>query len=251
MAKPASGATLDSGGSLYSALTAAGSAVWAMLEGSGSTSADSSGNGHTLTKDSSVSWTTIAGEAALAFAGSTGQAAAVSSSISVSGASSWSFAWRAKQTSGGTLGIYAGKDSGSVAFLGSFAGLYIWLRSANTTDYLFADTDFTTDHDWLMVYDQPAARLHLYKDGTETAASPLTISGNDAAWVIASLGSGNDGAGTWSLVGTMTYAYLMAGYAATGTDASNLHSNPYSIFSSGGGGSVVPQASYYNLLLRA
>ncbi len=49
MSKPSSGATLDSGNALYSHLTASGSAVWALLEGSGSTSADSSGNSNTLT----------------------------------------------------------------------------------------------------------------------------------------------------------------------------------------------------------
>ncbi len=253
MAKPASGATLDTGNSLYSALTAAGSAVWAMLEGSGNTSADSSGNGHGLSLDVSVSWSTNGGgEAVLACAGSSGTACAVTSPPAMGGSSTWSLAFRMQTTAGGVLQALAGNNSNSVLFADD--GNFTDYAPSSGNAFLFSGSgaiDWHTDADWLLVVDQGGGFVRLYRNGVEVGDSPKALGVNDSGFTFSALGSGYNGSGLFALVGTMTYAYLMAGYAATSTDAGNLHSAPYAIFSSGGGGSVIPQASYYNLLLRA
>lgn len=238
MGKPASGASLDAGNSLYSHLTAAGSAVWAMLEGSGTTSADSSGNGHGLTLDGTCSWSTDgAGNAIVTYGGAAGgHACAVTGPPDLAGTSSWSFAWRGKITGANTFNVFAGGEA-SGSNIDFVKGVRLEFDSKAGGSYKFDSyaTDFLNDHDYLLVYDQPNARLHLYVDGAEVTGSPLTVASNDAAVKFASLGAGFDGSDSFSILGSLTYGYLMAGYAASSTDASNLHADPYSIFSAGGG----------------
>ena len=85
--KPASGSTLDSGNALFTSLVA----VWGMLEGSGATSADSTGNGHTLTTNgSNVTWSTDSNtDPVLAVSASTANAIPIASPITLLGNASW------------------------------------------------------------------------------------------------------------------------------------------------------------------
>lgn len=222
---------LDAGNSLYSVLTAAGSAVWGMLEGAGGTSADSSGNGHGLTLDGSVTWSTNGGgEAILACAGSSGTACAVTSPVTFGSSSAWSLAFRAKTTASSYQTITGNNGSGQ-NWLAANDGNFIYYSPTSGNAQLFlSETDFHTDADWMLVIDGPNSRIHLYRNGVECVDSPKTMSGADSGFSLHAIASGYDASGSFSLVGTFTYAYLMAGYAANSTDASNLHADPYSIF---------------------
>ncbi len=235
MSKPASGASLDSGNSLYSALTAAGSAVWAMLEGgSSSTSADSSGNGHTLALTAPFTWSTDgSGNAIIRCAGATTDGMIVTSPPTMGGTDSWSLAFRFHQTTSGARGIVAGDDAGGL-FVWGFTGNFLAVHSSlgSYAGIFTGTTSFTADADYLLVFNHAAGQIHLYKDGVEDGSSPQTVS--SVPGVFTSICGGNDGTGTNSLIGSITYAYLMKGYAASGTDATTLHSDPYAIFATGG-----------------
>ncbi len=192
-----------------------------MLEGSGGTSADSSGNGHTLTLDGTVTWTTIGGEAALAFSGTAAHAAAITSPPAMGDTANWSLAWRGKQTTSGAAGVFTGDEAGGVVWM--FGTVELDYKSiGGAADYPFtSETVFTSDHNWLLAVDHTNGAIHLYKDGTEVSGSPL-LSAGLFGLTFKDIGAGYDNAGGFALVGTMTYAYLMAGYVATGTDATNL-----------------------------
>ncbi len=241
MAKPASGTALDTGNALFTSLTA----VWGMLEGTGTTSADSTGNGHTLTLNTSgsgVTWSTDANaDACLAFAGCTTVAAPITSPIAFNGTASYSFAWRGKQTSADSNGIFAGNENNGslVQFLFWSSGTLFRART-NTigqVDYDFGITSAVTEANWLLVYDQPGAKLHLWQNGVESGTG-MTVTTNQAGMTWRSLGSGYDAVGDLVLIGKLSYGYLWSGRALTGSDASTLNSNPYVIFQSGGGGGV-------------
>ncbi len=252
MAKPASGATLDSGGSLYSQLTAAGSAVWAMLEGSGGTSADSSGNGHTLTLAAWATWgTNGGGEAIINCAASSGQTLAITSPIHIASTTSWSLAFRLAGAAAGINASFGRASSSNSTVFWAYDtnfGYYVNPISGNNI-VLSGATDWHTDANWLLVVDAPGLKIQLYRNGSEVSGSPYTITGPDTEFYFVALGSGYDASGVNALIGSMTYAYLMNGYAASSSDATALNANPYSIFSTGGG-SIIPLASYYNQLLR-
>lgn len=244
MAKPASGTPLNTEHALYTSLAAA----WGMLEGSDGTSADSTGNGHTLTLGTGLTWTTISGEAALDSDGSTtGQALAITSPIACAGTSPWSFAWRAKQDASDNDGMIAGNENngGANSFIWFQGGTSLFFRSNAPSSYSFTGlTNFTADANYLLVWDQAGdAKLHLYKDGSEIGTG-MSVTANDAAITFRSLASGYDGAGLFALTGTITYAYLWSGRALTSADASTLHADPYVIFDTEGGASNMFNAAW-------
>ncbi len=235
MAKPASGTGLDTGSSLYSVLTAVGSAVWGLLEGSGSTSADSSGNGHTLTPDATATWSTNgAGEAILACSGTSGNTCPITSPIALASTSAWSFAFRLKVNVTATYESVFGASNNDLLVNDTSIAAYRSISGAQANFTSAGAIDWVTDADWLLTVDGLSSlKVRLYHNGTEVGDSPKTIAAGDSQFTFSSLGSP---ASTFQFAGTLTYGYLMNGYVATGTDASNLHSNPYFIFSTGGGG---------------
>src|SRR5208283_3710507 len=173
MAKPAPGTAINTSDSqgLATGLLAA----WGMLEGSGSTSADSTGNGYTLTLDGTVSWTTIGSDPALSFAGSPStpyKPASLASELIRAGASTndWSVAFRAKQTVSGTNGMVFG-DAATPDYCWLDGGNYLEF-SATVANYNFTGvTLFTADHDYVLSYNHTGTQLSLYQDGTLIAAA--------------------------------------------------------------------------------
>lgn len=227
MAKPASGTALDTGHSLYANLLHA----WAFLEGSGSTTADSR-NGNTLTIGGTAAWATNgAGEPIIDMPSASGSQLDPASDVTLSNAQTWSLAWSAKQDVSGTAGIFAGNgSSSSSSFLFFNGGSLLRYRPLDPgVDSDFSGvTDFTQDDDWVLVFDQPNARLHLYRNGSEVSGSPDTTSvlGDFA---ITRLGSGGNSA-SFALVGDMTYFYVWDGRALSGAEAATLAVDPYVIF---------------------
>lgn len=231
MAKPASGTGLDTGSAFYSGLAA----VWAFLEGSGGTSADSKGsNGLTL---NSGSWSTdAAGDACWHVGSAAANPVALASAIAYDGTTAWSIAWRGKQDANNANGMMLGNDSGT---------RYLWYEGGSDIDYASSagasrfnsNTDFTTERDYVLAYDpsDPIAGFassRLFTNGSADAQNPRL--GADLRFD--RLMAGYDGTSTLGLVGTLSYFYLWSGRTLTQSEASTLHSNPYAIFSTGGGG---------------
>lgn len=228
MAKPASGTALDSGHPLFSQLTH----VWAFLEGSGTTSADSKGS-NDLTLDASTSWDTSADGAVLSMATALSAPASLGTPVVFDGTQSWSIAFSAKQDADGTAGMVLGDNTNNDA--------NIWFRSDSSKYARYTDdagTDrtfnaagvypFTSLDNYLVVYDQTAGTVELYKNGASlqslSASGTLTIN---------TLGNGYS-TSSFSLVGDISYVYIMDGYAASSTDAGNLNTNPFAIFQGSG-----------------
>ncbi len=231
MAKPANGATLNTGHALYTSLAA----VWAMLEGSGGTTADLTGS-HNLTLGDSAVWTTIGGEAAISIpspAGLTAQPLAVASPFTLSAASPWSIAWRGKESADNGAGMTIGdKDDTSNFVWMSGNNDFLRFRSSNTTDHDFALSLFTTDANYLLAWDQAGdGKVHLYKDGSQVGTGVASTTSN-AGLSIDTVGNAYSGQ-NFALNGTLTYCYVWSGRALNSTDASTLHSDPYVFLSAG------------------
>jgi hypothetical protein len=237
------GYLINSGDSLAAYLKA----VWYIAAGTSGT--DSTGNGYTLSFDSSVSSGTDGmSDPCLSEATTMKPVATVASGgFTLSG--SWSIAWRAKQTSSGTSGMIIGDhtDASGHSFVWFNGGSNLRFRNSSGTDYNFgAVTVFTSDHDWLLVYDQPNALLHLYQDGTEIGSG---TSVSDGTLKVTSVGTAYGLTGSvdeYSLVGTMTYCYVWQGRALTNADAQALavnYSTPGNSYrflrAPGGGGQIV------------
>lgn len=241
MAKPASGSTLNTGHTLYSSLAA----CWAMLEGSGTTSADSRGS-RTLTfagGGTPPTWSTDgAGDAVIAIGTAIANPLALASSLTLSSANAWSLAWRAKQDASGTAGIVCGSSTTSNNFLFFNGVTALRYRNSTPTDYDYASAQpFTTDANYLLTYDPAAASgtLRLYKDAAEVSGSPKTsVTGS---LVMATLG-GVSSVNTFALVGTITYLYVWDGRTLDGAEASALHADPYEFFGAGGAEPAAPSS---------
>jgi hypothetical protein len=229
MAKPASGTTVNGGHALATGLAAA----WGFLENSGSSSADSTGNGHTLTLDASVTWSTDGnGDICISAPNDTTRVAAVASTITLPGNQPWSIAWRSKQTTSGLNGMVLGNDTNQTDFIWMRGTSYLRFRPGDSTgadDLDFSPTVFTADHDYLMVYNG-STQMHLYKDGAEVASSPITLPTSGHGDIsVQSVGSGYSG-DSFCLIGTMTYCYVWSNRALTSSDATTLHGTPYAFF---------------------
>lgn len=228
MAKPASGTALDGSNALVTGLVN----VWAFLEGSGTTTADSKSS-NTATLNTGATWTTDADGPLINAAGTIAAQMTLASVVTLVSTQSWSIAWRGKQSSAGsTAGMVVGGNTGDAD-----SGEFVWmegggpslnLRSDATEgdrDFTFGADPFTTQHDWVLVWNQGATQLHLYQDGTEVASSPLTATSARLDFsVLTGWGGG------FSLTGTMSYIYVWENRALTASDASSLSSSPYQIF---------------------
>lgn len=234
MAKPASGTALDSGNSLYSGMEA----IYALLEGTGSTSEDSYGT-NDLTLSGSGLWGTDADGPVLALTNNAdNKPAELASTIAFDGLASYSIAFGGKQTTSNDDGMVMGNPDAAQPYIWLRGGNYLRFKATNGTVCDFTSlTTFTTQADYLLVYEFiPAVSnlLYLYKDGTLTADSPINA-GLD--FTIESIGNGfNTGGGALALVGNLSYVYVWRGRALDATDASTLATDPYVIFAGGGGG---------------
>ncbi len=238
MAKPASGTPLDTGNALYTSLAAA----WGMLENTGTTSADSTGNGHTLTSVGSngTAWGTSGGDVAITYTDDA-TSSPVTTPITLLGTSSWSIALRGHQTASDTNGMLLGDNTSTASFLWFNGGSEFRFRSDGSTDYQFTGvTSFTADANYLLVYDQPGAHLHLYKNGSEVGTG-FGVGANDAKLIVNTLGNGYT-SNTFALTGALVYVYVWQGRALTLTDAGTLNSNPYGFFGSSSSLAITPAA---------
>ena len=224
MAKPASGATIDTGVSLFNSMTA----CWPMLEGSGTTSEDLAG-ARDLTfagGGGAPTWSTNgSGEAIIALGTGLNAPLALASSLTLGAGNSWSIAFRAKQTNNDSQGQVLGNTSDTASFVWLAGGSYFGVRNSNGDDSNFSSlTNFTTDANYLVVYDVATGFVTLYKDGS--AVGSPQASGSSRSIVITHLGNGYTGS-SLALIGNLTYCYAWDNYAATSTDATNLHNDPY------------------------
>lgn len=241
MAKPASGTALDTGHALYTSLEA----VWAMLEGTGTTSADSTGNGHTLTfagTGTPPSWSTDgAGDAIIAIGTAHNQPLAVGSPFSLADNTDWSIAWRFKQTADNDAGMILGDKDDNNNFVwqsGTSVNGVRFRNGNNGTNADFSNAVATTEKNYLLVNDFSGdGKLHLYIDGTQVGTGVTPAGNTDIS--IDTVGNGYGGT-TFALVGSLTYVYVWSGRALSSSDATVLHSDPYDFFDAGGGSLAPP-----------
>lgn len=234
MAKPASGATLDSGNALFANMLA----IYAFLEGSGTSTADSKGS-NTGTLSSGGLWSTdSAGDVCIAPTIATiHRPVALASTIGdPAGITDFSYAWRAKQTADNGSGMLAGLPSGT--------DNYFWMRganyfavnsSANLSTAWTSVQPFTTEKDYVLTFDFTVAVSNLwrlYVNGTLSAEGSVSLSG---AFTMDTIGNGFS-SDTLGLVGTISYFYVWSGRVLSGAEATTLAANPYAIFTGGGGG---------------
>ncbi len=245
MAKPSSGATIDSGVSLFNGMTA----CWPMLEGSGTTSADLAGS-RDLTfagGGGAPTWSTNgSGEAVISLGSALSAPLALGSTLTLNGASGWSIAFRAKQTNSDANGIVLGDNSNTTDFVWMYGGVFFRVRHSASGDADFSLTTFTSDADYLISYDVGSGGyITLYKDGS-AVGSPVFV-GTGRSLVITHLGNGYT-SNTYALIGALTYVYAWNNYVATSTDATNLHNDPYHGLTAGGGSSTGAAAYYFSQL---
>ncbi len=240
MTKPASGTALDTGHALYTSLEA----VWAMLEGTGTTSADSRGNSHDLTFSAiggghDPTWGTDgSGDAEIRFpgvgSGSSTKPLAMGTILpDLSNAGNtldYSLAYRIKQTTLNTRGMFLAQKGATKDYLwlaGHVPELLV-VSEGGTSSTDTTDVDFTVYHDYVLTYTHGSGFRH-YQDGVLSAGSPF---GAGAGWVhgLDTLGAGYNSSSDFSLVGAMSYMYVWLTRVLTITEAAALHTNPYAFF---------------------
>jgi hypothetical protein len=236
MAKPASGTALDTGHALYTNLTH----VWALLEGTGTTIADSRGT-NTGTLRSSGLWTTDSEGAIVRETDGTQRTIALGSTVTLgSSNANWSIAFAAKQTTGNNNGMFVGPNNAQAA--------YVWLRDAN---YLrFQDsaanganftgvTTFTTRANYVLTHEFESGvtdHIRLYKDGSLISDEQRPAGYDTLAFD--TIGNGWTLADDLGLEGDISYLYVWAGRLLNLTEVGTIHTNPYAIFTGGGGGGL-------------
>jgi hypothetical protein len=221
VAKPASGATLDSGHALATNLVLA----LPFTEGSGSTSQDVSAGGRVWTRGS-ISWATEGGDACIsnADAANTGT---LSSTLSIPGNQDWTFAWRSKHTGTTNVGILFGQSANTTDWVyhrNDAASRGIRFRDgSNNTAIIAVATSFSVSvEDHALVYHHSAQTIEYYRDGVLAGSAAAT-------WVadidIDSVIGGNNGA--LAHLGSLHYLYIWDGRALDSTELTALHADPY------------------------
>lgn len=223
--KPAAGTPLDPAHALYSHLTAAGSAVWGMLEGTGTTSADSSGNGNTLTLSTGASWSSDATGPKIALTGNANPLP-LTSAITYDGNQSYSIAFRGL----GSSGAFGSVCGNGTEYIGFYYGNYFNFVTRDSNYSFYGATVFSAAKDYVVVFNFSTLQARLYTDGVEDSVSPFVMTAGHP-FIFDRLGSGFAGFAN-PLIGSLNYFYGINGYAASIGDAVALHTNPYAIFTS-------------------
>jgi hypothetical protein len=198
-----------------------------MLEGSGGTTADGKGS-NTGTLDTSVTWTSDSDGALLNFSDNTVVRPILLASLivlSTLGANDWSVAWRGKQTVSNVHGICCGTPTTN-DYIAMFGGVSLEWEGQQSAPLGLADftslTDFTAQADYVL--SAVSGQLHLYKNGVETADSPITPAG--LGFGVNTLGNGNDLVND-GLIGQLSYVGFWVNRALTASEAGLLHTDPY------------------------
>jgi hypothetical protein len=229
MAKPASGASLNTGHSLYTSM----SMCIALLEGTGTTAADSVAGTHNGTIGSSSYWATVGGDAVIQLTSPVSNPIAIASPFSFDGTQPYSFAWRAKRDAADNLGMVFGDKDDTANFVWmDEANTKVRLRSGNSTDYDFTTSGMTTAKDYLLVYDRANTKMRLYVDGTQVGTGVTVSADANATFSLDCLGNGYGAGNTFAFEGDIHYLYVWTNRALDGTDATTLDTDPYAIFGS-------------------
>lgn len=195
---------------------------WKMDEGTGTTTADSSGNGNTGTLTNSPTWTIIGRDAdALVFNGSNSQLVGMGDPAALRLSGSWTIsAWvnLLSLPGSGNVVVLAGKDgsSGNTNYQidadnGQIAAGLGWIVSFNTAagganHYAKYVTSISTGT-WYHVagvYDSTAHTLTLYLNGTSVATSSVTgFSPNSTSGGNMDIGAEGSGSGQFNTSGTL------------------------------------------------
>lgn len=230
MSKPAVGTALDTGNALYSSLVN----VWAVLETSGTTLADSKGGNAATLPVSGAAIVPNSGNPYVDFTAQTVGATLASTThvgtvISGVDHNDWYIAWGCTSAASGMI---CGDQSTSN---------FLWMtdttvdcRQGATGEFAPSASGQTTYHDYFLSCHYPGSggnwTVKLYQDGSLIATvTPLDGATN---FVIDRLGNGYS-SNTFGFTGHLSYLYLGEGYAGSATDATNLASDPYSIFATG------------------
>jgi len=235
MAKPSASATLDTGNSLYANMLY----IWPFLEGSGATAADyKDGNDASLLIGS---WQTVAAgpiwQNHTVIVSPTLPIISVTPFVLGNTNINWSVAWGVDQLHDDDNGMICGDITDANSYIWQSGGNFLRLNDGAVSNFTGV-TSFTGYHDYLMTGDFLLGvhnDIHLYVDGTEVSGSP--ISNQIGNLTINSLASGFSG--SLNFTGDFYYLYVWNARVLDGTDAATLHSDPYSIFVSGGGPTFV------------
>jgi hypothetical protein len=225
--KPASGTSLDTGSSLYSVLTNA----WAFLEGSGTTTADAKA-GNTGTFAGSLAWGSNA-EGPFLHSTADGQHLTLASTITIPINTSFSVAWGTNNVSVQSA-VCGNRSTGNEYWLMNpnySLGVNTPLTGSQTYSLTLTSSMDTHRNNYVASFSYAAGNytVRFYSNGTLQTGSPYTTAALGTAWTINSIMKALSSAG-FGMIGDLYYLYIMSGYAASATDATNLNTNPYFVY---------------------
>lgn len=239
--KPASGTGLDSGNALFSKFKN----VWAFLEGSGTTSADSKSS-NTLTLDTSALWASDAvGPKIVSSAAGHHCTPGTTVSLPTTAQTDYGFAWGCSQLNADNQGMVCGHVQSTDFFIWMNGGV-ISFRDVGGTEASWTPTTITAMHDYVLslhfVSSGSGWTASLYEDGSLISTQAYTPAGAISNFTLTDILRGYNNSG-FDFIGTLEYLYTFDNYAPSSTDAANLHTNPYSIFLASAPASLVLPAS--------
>lgn len=232
--KPASGTALDTGHALYTSLEA----VWGLLEGSGTSTADSKGT-NTGTLSGSGLWSTDANGPIIHETSASDTRGVTVTQFAFNGSESFSLAFGGKQTSSDNNGMVAGDPNGVLNYIWWRGGNYLRMNAAGATTDFTSLTSFTTYADYVLTFEfiNGVSNLwRLYKNGTITADGAISNTGSFQMNAVVG------GFATLTLVGDLSYFYVWRARVLSGAEATTLASNPYVIFQAGAAAVIPPKA---------
>lgn len=216
MAKPASGTAIN--GSDAQGLATGLKAVWAFLEGSGTTSADSTGNGFTLTLDTGITWITDADGPLVQCAGTTHNIMNIATGFTTG--NSWSVALGFSTTNGAGVNATVWSQTGGGAFGLVIPGTEMLVRGSGLDAAFTGATSFGTMANYLLTSDN--THTTLYTNGTQTQQLAIA-NGTQTFNALCQRPAGD------YFNGEMKYLYVWD-VCRNSTDASNLNTNPWEFF---------------------
>ena len=236
MAKPASGATLDTGSALYANLANA----WPLLENTGTTSADLKSSNTATFHGSGIAWASDA-EGPYVNGTDGNSWMDLASDVTIPANTSFSIAWGTKgMTSGANTNMVFGNAAGTDNYWWEHlsAGMAFNTPLTGSGGVLGVTTiDNRVDHVISFAYSGGNYTVNFWDGGTLGGDSPQTIAAGASPNTINALMQGFN-ASNFAMIGQFYYCYIWIGRALNGTEAASLAGNPYQILTSGGGGAT-------------
>jgi hypothetical protein len=226
--KPPSGSALDTGGSLYSALTAA----FGFLENTGTTSTDAKGGiVATFSSSPAPAWSSDS-EGPFIHCTADEQYLTLGSNIVIPINTSFSLAWGTKNISAQSAicGNRLTSSNYMIQNTNSTLGMNQPLIGNQTyNDSLTSSVANRNDYVASFSYSGGSYTVNLYENGTLQTSSPYTTAANASTWTINSICKGLSSTG-FGMRGDLYYLYICSGTALSSTDATNLRTNPYFVY---------------------